>query len=633
MKIVNKTGYLKGAKTAKNPVNIIPSNLITTQGMAFPIKANGKTLYPNTGQYKFPTSPVVETPLKQEGDKKLQAGPVLKDAVKKLSKPMPAPKPVSKKKQLEDNDSWLENAVEIVDPLGVTSYDDVYRSYKNTGLSGETALEALGAIPLIGKIGKGGKIIAGGIGLLHKLAPKVKYLPKKVQQKAMDNLFKGYQTYAKYGGNKVDDFLGTTTKKFMDNVPYINPSSQKYIPAARDTFNYLQTAGKVKDAVSTALGSKDDSGFKYKHDKFKFNGRNIFPEIFQEGVKKTKVEKENPVSSWVKDRILETVTPTSYEVIPRVSEFIAGNKYNPAESIYIDGLNTSLKGDYDALALSLGRQAKYNTVVPQTKYKPVSDKNSDEKYYTIKDLDKKKLIEKYYEGKKEMEKLSKKYPGKIDYGFIDKAIDFLPNYINRNFISRKALRENAEKKLLRDYRDKGVVYQRDEGMYKDNSSYGPMSNFGTWEGKDKKGKYISYKDKIDYQGSFLGRIAKPILNQKDVEIYDRVYLDKKGNPIKKNGAKLIKYKNGSKSVSLAFSRGEKDPKGGLTQKGVDKYNRATGGNLKMAVTTPPSKLKPGSKAANRRKSFCARMSGVKGPMRKPNGKPTRKALALRKWNC
>jgi hypothetical protein len=99
------------------------------------------------------------------------------------------------------------------------------------------------------------------------------------------------------------------------------------------------------------------------------------------------------------------------------------------------------------------------------------------------------------------------------------------------------------------------------------------------------------------------------------------------------GGKYIKvYAEGSKGVSLAFSRGEKDPKGGLTQKGVDKYNRATGGNLKMAVTTPPSKLKAGSKAANRRKSFCARMSGVDGPMEK-NGKPTRKALALRKWNC
>jgi len=105
------------------------------------------------------------------------------------------------------------------------------------------------------------------------------------------------------------------------------------------------------------------------------------------------------------------------------------------------------------------------------------------------------------------------------------------------------------------------------------------------------------------------------------------------NNFKKGGKYVKVYAQGSKSVSLAFSRGEKDPKGGLTQKGVDKYNRATGGNLKMAVTTPPSKLKAGSKAANRRKSFCARMSGVKGPMTKPNGEPSRKALALRKWNC
>ena len=88
-----------------------------------------------------------------------------------------------------------------------------------------------------------------------------------------------------------------------------------------------------------------------------------------------------------------------------------------------------------------------------------------------------------------------------------------------------------------------------------------------------------------------------------------------------------------KSVSLSIGRGEKSKSGGLTAKGVAKYNRETGSNLKTAVTTPPSKLKPGSKDANRRKSFCARMSGVEGPMKKPNGEPTRKALALKKWNC
>ena len=80
-------------------------------------------------------------------------------------------------------------------------------------------------------------------------------------------------------------------------------------------------------------------------------------------------------------------------------------------------------------------------------------------------------------------------------------------------------------------------------------------------------------------------------------------------------------------------KGYKSSTGGLTQKGVDAYNRETGGNLKTAVTTKPSKLKPGSKAANRRKSFCARMSGVEGPMKDDKGRPTRKALALRKWNC
>lgn len=78
----------------------------------------------------------------------------------------------------------------------------------------------------------------------------------------------------------------------------------------------------------------------------------------------------------------------------------------------------------------------------------------------------------------------------------------------------------------------------------------------------------------------------------------------------------------------------KSASGGLNRKGVASYRREhPGSKLQMAVTTKPSKLKRGSKAAKRRKSFCARMSGVKGPMKKPNGKPTRKALALRKWNC
>ena len=87
--------------------------------------------------------------------------------------------------------------------------------------------------------------------------------------------------------------------------------------------------------------------------------------------------------------------------------------------------------------------------------------------------------------------------------------------------------------------------------------------------------------------------------------------------------------------SAAWQRKEgKNPEGGLNRKGIASYRAEhPGSKLSMAVTTPPSKLKPGSKAANRRKSFCARMGGMQGAMKKPNGEPTRKALALRKWNC
>ena len=78
-----------------------------------------------------------------------------------------------------------------------------------------------------------------------------------------------------------------------------------------------------------------------------------------------------------------------------------------------------------------------------------------------------------------------------------------------------------------------------------------------------------------------------------------------------------------KSVSLSIGRGEKSKTGGLTAKGRAKYNKATGSNLKPAQP----------QGGPRKRSFCARMGGVKGPMKKPNGKPTRKALALKKWKC
>lgn len=81
----------------------------------------------------------------------------------------------------------------------------------------------------------------------------------------------------------------------------------------------------------------------------------------------------------------------------------------------------------------------------------------------------------------------------------------------------------------------------------------------------------------------------------------------------------------------------KNPEGGLNRKGIASYRRENpGSKLSMAVTTKPSKLKKGSKAAKRRKSFCARMSGMKKRLtsaktaRDPNSRINK---SLRKWNC
>ena len=69
-----------------------------------------------------------------------------------------------------------------------------------------------------------------------------------------------------------------------------------------------------------------------------------------------------------------------------------------------------------------------------------------------------------------------------------------------------------------------------------------------------------------------------------------------------------------------------NPKGGLNAKGRAYFKRTEGADLKPPVSAKEAAKSP--KAAGRRKSFCARMSGVDGPMKKPNGEPSRKALNI-----
>ena len=87
----------------------------------------------------------------------------------------------------------------------------------------------------------------------------------------------------------------------------------------------------------------------------------------------------------------------------------------------------------------------------------------------------------------------------------------------------------------------------------------------------------------------------------------------------------VSFKDFCIEASAAWQRKEgKNKTGGLNEKGRKSYEREN----------PGSDLKaPQPEGGPRKRSFCARMGGVKGPMKKPDGSPTRKALALRKWKC
>jgi len=83
-----------------------------------------------------------------------------------------------------------------------------------------------------------------------------------------------------------------------------------------------------------------------------------------------------------------------------------------------------------------------------------------------------------------------------------------------------------------------------------------------------------------------------------------------------------------KGVSLSVGRGEKLPvsKGaGLTVKGREKYNAATGSKLKAPAPNPKTKADQG-----RKDSFCARMEGV---VKNAKGPAERAKASLKRWKC
>jgi hypothetical protein len=81
---------------------------------------------------------------------------------------------------------------------------------------------------------------------------------------------------------------------------------------------------------------------------------------------------------------------------------------------------------------------------------------------------------------------------------------------------------------------------------------------------------------------------------------------------------------------------KKDKTDGMSQKAVNAYRKENpGSKLKTAVTTKPSKLKKGSKASKRRKSYCSRSKGQMNMHNISCAKTPDKAIckARRRWNC
>lgn len=547
MKIVNKTGYLKGAKTAKNPVNIIPSNVITTQGMAFPIKANGKTLYPNTGQYKFPTSSVVETPLKQKGTKG--------------AKPNPIPTPSLGSAFFNPN----------------KSYNNIYNNPFTAPIFQDEMDRKLAESPII----------------------------KKAKQSAVAEESRRTGNFPKASGrvdmtmSPIDAAIAAQAGLIGGTARLLGGALNASIPGTGITANNAFGAlsgynfGKRLGEIPSNVANKNweaatKNTLMLPVDVAGMTGLN--------GFKTDKIENTvNVVKNYGKD-LIEASKEAGKFKFPTYS-----NTYRWHADEIPEGLKAASSKLTAEQKTHTGKwfASDINEIPFYTITRPSA---GSLKTYRTSDIKLNKLKDAMPESARGMSGTnntvaSQKYKHPAEFLLPDSEVGKVKNI---RFNKNPAVTASEKPDVAKILNDPNLA---DAKEYKRNA----LSH------------YILPELKQATQG-----LNKPILG-----------INRKYFPFKK-GTKTIKYKEGSKGVSLAFSRGEKDPKGGLTQKGVDKYNRATGGNLKMAVTTPPSKLKPGSKAAKRRKSFCSRMKGMKSKLtsaKTANNPNSRINKSLRKWNC
>jgi hypothetical protein len=170
-------------------------------------------------------------------------------------------------------DSNLENIFEIVDPTGISSWDDIYRSYKETGMSPQTGLEIFGALPMLGKAGKAGKYL-GELSKAFAVTGRQKRNAKAIAEtlKAVGKYGPGAargtdakQAYDEFAvGGSLPGAVGFTYARTQDPAPSNGPYAKKTKASAQNgkEMSFYQNGLDWKPNNISRDGSviKDDRG-------------------------------------------------------------------------------------------------------------------------------------------------------------------------------------------------------------------------------------------------------------------------------------------------------------------------------------------------------------------------------------
>lgn len=298
------------------------------------------------------------------------------------------PNPRSKYKKPASGDSLAEDIFEIVDPTGISSYDDVYRSYKDNGLfSWQTGLEVLGALPIIGKAGKGikaartaNKYIKALTKVNKTVAKAEKVIPTVLKQgasfgKAAQKVSKGGKANpiaaaaivtgkGAEGLQKVTKAVEKVTTKGIYKLVAKAPAKKEIIETAAQTINTINTLSDTAGAVQGQVSKPKEKNLKPKVVYYNTNSKHGKVETpgNEEGVQYVPVSNSAQLQKW-KDQKLAFGTN---------SQGIMKRKMNPVKK-YANGTNSNGVGPNNYIQTPAEALNDYNIMLAKAEAESLQD--------------------------------------------------------------------------------------------------------------------------------------------------------------------------------------------------------------------------------------------------------------------